>query len=180
MSKRICIFLIFFSAAMNSFADRIYIMNSFGYNTAGAELIAEITSNGHTITTNTGPFTLPPGFTSTCVDPVNGYDWLCFFGDNDFTPLIPQIQAFIDAGVGIFIIVGLSILLLRGYQQPQIQVLPAGSTAPVDIIAPEDLKVEDPAETERLRGACGGLHYSTLRVQVRMIAFTQAELLVKR
>jgi putative nucleotidyltransferase with HDIG domain len=60
-------------------------------------------------------------------------------------------QAFIDAGVGIFIIVALSILLLRGYQQPQIQPLPAGSTAPTDIIAPEDLKVEDPTETERLR-----------------------------
>ncbi|MEW6130073.1 MAG: HDIG domain-containing metalloprotein [Acidobacteriota bacterium] len=60
-------------------------------------------------------------------------------------------QAFIDAGVGIFIIVALSMLLLKSYQQPQIQPLPAGTTAPADIIAPQDLRVEDHTETERLR-----------------------------
>jgi hypothetical protein len=36
------------------------------------------------------------------------------------------------------------------------------------------------AETERLRGVCGELRYSTLRDQVRMVAFTHAELLVRR
>jgi putative nucleotidyltransferase with HDIG domain len=60
-------------------------------------------------------------------------------------------QAVIDAGVGIFIIVILSMMLLRNYQQPQIDALPAGSIAPSDIIAPQDLRVADPEETERLR-----------------------------
>jgi len=36
------------------------------------------------------------------------------------------------------------------------------------------------AETELLRGVCDGLRYSTLRDQVRTVAFTHAELLVKR
>ena len=36
------------------------------------------------------------------------------------------------------------------------------------------------AETDQLRGVCGGLRYSTLRDQVRMVAFTHAELLVTR
>jgi hypothetical protein len=36
------------------------------------------------------------------------------------------------------------------------------------------------AETERLRGVCRGLRYSTLRDQVQSVAFTHAELLVKR
>jgi hypothetical protein len=36
------------------------------------------------------------------------------------------------------------------------------------------------AETERLRAACGKIQYSTLRDQVSTVAFTQAELLVKR
>jgi hypothetical protein len=35
-------------------------------------------------------------------------------------------------------------------------------------------------ETGRLRAASGGIHYSTLRDQVRMVAFTQAELFTKR
>src|SRR5215471_15213253 len=60
-------------------------------------------------------------------------------------------QTVIDAGVGLFIIVGLSILLLRDYQRPRIEPLPAGSTARADIIAPEDLKIEDTAETKALR-----------------------------
>lgn len=60
-------------------------------------------------------------------------------------------QAVIDAGVGLFIIVALSMLLLRNYQRPIIEPLPAGSVATVDLIAPEDLKVEDTAETKRLR-----------------------------
>jgi hypothetical protein len=36
------------------------------------------------------------------------------------------------------------------------------------------------AETERLRGVCSALQYSTLRNQVRTVAFTNAELLVLR
>jgi hypothetical protein len=35
-------------------------------------------------------------------------------------------------------------------------------------------------ETAHLRGVCGGLRYTTLRDQVRTVAFTHAELLVKR
>jgi cyclic-di-AMP phosphodiesterase PgpH len=60
-------------------------------------------------------------------------------------------QAVIDAAVGVFIIVALSILLLRDYQRPRVEQLAAGSVAPSDQIAPEDLKVEDPAETRQLR-----------------------------
>jgi gliding motility-associated-like protein len=102
MKKRVLILLISCITALSAYADRIYIMNSPGYNTAGPDLIAAITANGHTITNNTGPFNFPAGFTSTCVDPVNGYDWLCFFGNDDFTGLMPQIQAFIDAGGKVF------------------------------------------------------------------------------
>ncbi len=60
-------------------------------------------------------------------------------------------QAVIDAGVGLFIIVALSMLLLRSYNRPQVEPLDVGQTAVADIIAPEDLKVVDAAETERLR-----------------------------
>ena len=60
-------------------------------------------------------------------------------------------QAVIDAGVGLFIIVALSMLLLRDYQRPRIQQLPAGSVATSDLIAPEDLKIEDAAETKAQR-----------------------------
>jgi putative nucleotidyltransferase with HDIG domain len=60
-------------------------------------------------------------------------------------------QSVIDAGIGIFIIVILSMLLLRSYQQPPIDLLPVGTIAVSDILAPEDLKVADPEETERVR-----------------------------
>lgn len=60
-------------------------------------------------------------------------------------------QAVIDAGVGLFIIVALSILLLREYQRPQVEQLPAGSVSSSTIIAHEDLKIEDTAETKLLR-----------------------------
>src|ERR1051325_7810545 len=63
----------------------------------------------------------------------------------------PSDQAVIGAGVGIFIIVILSLLLLRGYQRSPIDALPAGAVATSDIPAPEDIKVSDPEETERLR-----------------------------
>ena len=60
-------------------------------------------------------------------------------------------QAVIDAGVGLSIIVALSILLLRDYQHPNVEQLPAGSIASSDILAPQDLRVEDTAETKLLR-----------------------------
>src|SRR5258705_3373595 len=60
-------------------------------------------------------------------------------------------QAVIDAGVGLFIIVALSILLLRDYQRPNVEQLPAGSVASAELIATEDLKIEDTAETRAAR-----------------------------
>jgi putative nucleotidyltransferase with HDIG domain len=60
-------------------------------------------------------------------------------------------QAVIDAGVGLIIVVALSLLLLRNYQRQVVEQLPAGSVAASDIIAPDDLKAEDPAQTRRLR-----------------------------
>jgi len=60
-------------------------------------------------------------------------------------------QAVIDAGIGLFIVVALSILLLRDYQRPSVEMLQTGSVAAKDIIAPIDLKVEDAAETRRQR-----------------------------
>jgi putative nucleotidyltransferase with HDIG domain len=60
-------------------------------------------------------------------------------------------QAVVDAAVGLFIIIGLSLLLLKNYQRPQIEPLPVGAVASADVVAPEDLQVEDHAETERLR-----------------------------
>src|SRR5215213_8965745 len=60
-------------------------------------------------------------------------------------------QSIIDAGVGLFIIIALSFLLLRSYHLPKIEPLPAGAVAAADVIAPEDLKTEDSTETERLR-----------------------------
>lgn len=60
-------------------------------------------------------------------------------------------RAVIDAGIGVFIVVCLSILLLRDYQKPRIEQLSAGSVASSDIIAPTDLRAEDPAETKRQR-----------------------------
>ena len=60
-------------------------------------------------------------------------------------------QTVIDAGVGVFIIVALSILLLRDYQRPSIERLPAGTVATADMIAPEDLRIEDTAETKTAR-----------------------------
>ena len=65
-------------------------------------------------------------------------------------------QAVIDAGVGLIIIVALSLLLLRNYQRPVIEQLPASSIATSDIIAPADLKIEDPAQTRRLRDQAVG------------------------
>lgn len=78
-------------------------MNSPGYNYAEPQLINAIIANGHTVVVNSTTFTsLPIGFTTTCIDPVNGYDWLCFFGTNNFSSLLPQIQTYIDEGGKVF------------------------------------------------------------------------------
>ena len=60
-------------------------------------------------------------------------------------------QAVIDASVGIFLIVLLSMFLMRSYQRSQIPQLSEGAVAPMDILAPEDLKIEDPEESARTR-----------------------------
>ncbi|HXG91254.1 MAG TPA: HDIG domain-containing protein [Blastocatellia bacterium] len=57
----------------------------------------------------------------------------------------------LDASIGIVIVIVLSLLLLRSYKRPQIDPLPAGSIATTDILAPENIKIEDAAETKRLR-----------------------------
>jgi len=80
-------------------ADRIFIVNSTGYNQAEVQLQTAITNNGHFV--NVGA-TIPAGLVSTCIDPVNGYDWLCFFGNSSYTAMIPQMQAFIDNGGKVF------------------------------------------------------------------------------
>ena len=101
MKKFLLLFFVMIVA--NCYADRIYIMNSSGFNTADPLLLNALTGMGHTVVENKTNFTtLPTGFTSRCVDPVNGYDWLCFFGTNDFSALLPQIQAFIDTGGKVF------------------------------------------------------------------------------
>jgi hypothetical protein len=61
-------------------------------------------------------------------------------------------RAVVDGSVGLFIVIALSILLLRSYQRPQIDPLPAGAIATADVIAPDDIgPLEDPEETVRLR-----------------------------
>ena len=88
-----------FAFATHAKADRVYIMNAIGYNSADAPLIAAIQSLGHTVDVSMmGVFTLPAGFVSTCIDSENGYDWLCFFGNVDRTALAPQVQEFIGDG----------------------------------------------------------------------------------
>jgi gliding motility-associated-like protein len=101
MNKQALILVLLCISFLNGYADRIYIMNSPGYNTAEPQLVSAITANGHTVTVN-NTLSLPGGFASTCTDPVNGYDWLCFFGDNNFSGLLPQIQSFINTGGKVF------------------------------------------------------------------------------
>src|SRR5262249_14368130 len=67
----------------------------------------------------------------------------------EFFSGLPE-QAMIDACAGLFIIVAVSMLLLR-YQRPEITPLAAGAIAPSDIVAPDDLKAEDGDETSRRR-----------------------------
>jgi cyclic-di-AMP phosphodiesterase PgpH len=60
-------------------------------------------------------------------------------------------KAVIDAGVGLLIVVAVSMLLMRSYQRPEVEQLAPGSVAGSDVFASEDLRVEDTAETKRLR-----------------------------
>jgi putative nucleotidyltransferase with HDIG domain len=60
-------------------------------------------------------------------------------------------QSVIDACVGLLIVITLSLLLVRTYRNPHIDLLAPDSVANTDIIAPEDLKVVDAQETKRLR-----------------------------
>ncbi len=64
-------------------------------------------------------------------------------------------QAVIDASVGLFIIIVLSFLLLRDYQRARVEQLPEGSVAGSTIVAPEDLQIEDAAQTKLLRDQAG-------------------------
>ncbi len=99
LMKFVVAFIFFFSITFEIRADRIYILPGIGYNQAGPDIISAITSLGHTVVAGVaGSTTLPAGFTTACVDPVNGYHWLCLFGVIDYIPLQPQIKAFIDAG----------------------------------------------------------------------------------
>ncbi len=91
--------LLLFASTSMAQGERIYIMNAPGYNMADPPLITAIESLGHTVDVSAlGAIELPEAFTSACVDPEHGYHWLCFFGSQDQTALIPQVQDFINAG----------------------------------------------------------------------------------
>jgi len=60
-------------------------------------------------------------------------------------------QSVIDGAFGMLVILALSLLLVRSFQRAHVDQLAAGSIAPADIVASEDLRVPDPVETNRLR-----------------------------
>jgi hypothetical protein len=83
-------------------AERIFILTGTGYNRCDPELVAAIEGQGHTVVTSvTGP--LPAGLTTTCIDPVNGFDWVALFGDMDHSNLIPELQQFVSEGGKLFL-----------------------------------------------------------------------------
>ncbi len=101
--KKIFTLVLFSFLSQHLLADRIYIMNTMGYDGCEPQLAAAIAANGHTVVTNTNTTPMiPGGFVSTCVDPVNGYDWYCCFGLADFTPLAAGLKNFIDQGGKVF------------------------------------------------------------------------------
>ena len=101
--RSLILFALFVVLSLSAKADRIYIMNADGYNTMNASIENSITDLGHTVDVQTtGLTSLPTGFTTTCIDPLNGYDWLAFFGNFNFESLIPEIQQFIDDGGKVF------------------------------------------------------------------------------
>src|SRR5688572_14060827 len=103
MKKSFVLLLLSCISLFNCYADRIYIMNGGGYTSAEPQMVSAITANGHTVVVNSTTLTsLPAGFTSRCIDPVNGYDWLCFFGNMSYSGLLSQVQSFIDVGGKVF------------------------------------------------------------------------------
>ncbi|MCD6065269.1 MAG: hypothetical protein K0S33_95 [Bacteroidetes bacterium] len=101
--RKTALFVFFICLFSVGRADRIYLINTPGYNTADPTLINAIMSLGHTvIVSNNGSALSSGSFTSRCVDPVNGYDWLCFFGNSDFSVWTAEIKNFIDAGGKVF------------------------------------------------------------------------------
>ncbi|MBK8339277.1 MAG: T9SS type A sorting domain-containing protein [Flavobacteriales bacterium] len=85
-------------------AERIYVMPGTGFNQCDPELVTAIQSLGHTVDVAPNNATsLPVGFTTTCVDPVNGYDWLCFFGVENRVALLPDLQIYLDLGGKIYL-----------------------------------------------------------------------------
>jgi|SRR6185436_17637856 len=91
---------IFFSFIISATkADRIYILPGTGYDQCDLALSNAIAANGHTVVVAlSSSTTLPAGFTSTFIDQVNGYDWLCIFGVVDYSGIMTQVKAFIDLG----------------------------------------------------------------------------------
>lgn len=98
MKKFLLLVALTFAFSFSIFADRIFIVNAPGYNQADPNILAAIVANGHTVVISPSLSSLPIGFTSTCVDPVSGYDWLCFFGPNDFTSFSADVVAFMATG----------------------------------------------------------------------------------
>jgi gliding motility-associated-like protein len=95
--KRLLLLLFALATGMVMRADNIYIMNAPGYNIAGAELIDAMESLGHTVTVNSDTWQVYPDISSACVDP-NGYHWLCFFGEYDFSYMWPDVLSFVADG----------------------------------------------------------------------------------
>ncbi len=103
MNRVYLVLLFIFYFSKFTYADRIFILEGVGYNAVTGPLLNAIINNGHTVVVeNDLANGLPAGFTTRCVDPTNGYDWLCFFGNESFVSLTPQIQAYIDAGGKVF------------------------------------------------------------------------------
>lgn len=102
MIKKIAFLIILIISVSKVNADKIYILNNVNNLLATPEIVNAIIQNGHFVTINNNT-NLPPNFTSRCIDPVNGYDWLCLFADKDYSALAQQISNYIDVGGKVFI-----------------------------------------------------------------------------
>ncbi len=100
IAARLVLMTIFLGLSKVAFSERLYIITGDdNYIRLSDEIAEVIISLGNEITvdtSNTG--ILPSGFASTCEDPENGYDWLCFFGNRDYTSYLPSIESFINSG----------------------------------------------------------------------------------
>lgn len=88
-------------------AEKIYVLfwkyDSTSYTDfCEHSIIDKIKTNGHTVTINYNPNSFPTVFHSTCYDPINGFDWLCMFGNYNYQSIFPQIQSFINEGGKVF------------------------------------------------------------------------------